>query len=109
MSHVVCDPCINCTDTACVAVCPVDCFKLGPNFVVIDPNECIDCAVCVPECPEQAIFADNEIPPGQEEFVRLNAELSQIWPSISQRRERPADADRWSKVTNKIQYLKREY
>ena len=69
MAHVVCDPCINCTDTACVAVCPVDCFRVGPNFLVIDPDECIDCAVCVPECPEEAIFHEDDVPAGQEEFI----------------------------------------
>ena len=85
----------------------MDCFKVGPNFLVIDPDECIDCAVCVPECPEQAIFADDEIPEGQEPFVQLNAELSKVWPSISQQRARPADADQWSGVKNKLQFLKR--
>lgn len=80
MAHVVCESCINCTDTACVAVCPVDCFRVGPNFLVIDPDECIDCAVCVPECPEEAIFHEDDVPAGQEEFIALNAELCQNGP-----------------------------
>ena len=108
MAHVVCDACINCTDTACVAVCPVDCFRVGPNFLVIDPDECIDCAVCVPECPEEAIFHEDDVPEGQEEFIALNAELSKQWPSITRQRPRPADADKWHGVPNKRQYLKTE-
>ena len=93
MAHVVCESCINCTDTACVAVCPVDCFRVGPNFLVIDPDECIDCAVCVQ---------------GQEEFIALNAELSKKWPSITRQRPRPADADKWHGVPGKRKYLKTE-
>ena len=92
----------------CVAVCPVDCFRVGPNFLVIDPDECIDCAVCVPECPEEAIFHEDDVPAGQEEFIALNAELSKKWPSITRQRPRPADADKWHGVPNKRQYLKTE-
>ena len=62
MAHVVCDGCVNCKHTDCVDVCPVDAFREGPNFLVIDPDECIDCAVCIPECPEAAIFAEEDVP-----------------------------------------------
>ena len=62
MPHVVCEACIGCKRTDCVDVCPVDCFREGPNFLVIDPDECIDCAVCIPECPEAAIFAEEDVP-----------------------------------------------
>lgn len=105
MAHVVCENCINCTDTACVAVCPVDCFKAGKNFLVIDPDECIDCSVCVPECPENAIYYEDEVPPDQLEFIELNARLSKKWPSITRQRQRPDDADKWHNVPDKRKLL----
>ena len=71
MAHVVCEACINCKRTDCVDVCPVDCFREGPNFLVIDPDECIDCAVCIPECPEAAIFAEEDVPEGQKNGLLL--------------------------------------
>ena len=89
MAHVVCEGCINCKRTDCVDVCPVDCFREGPNFVVIDPDECIDCAVCVPEC------------------IELNRELSHQWPSITRKKPCPDDADQWRDVKGKIKFLKR--
>ena len=79
MTHVVCEACINCKRTDCVDVCPVDCFHEGPNFLAIDPDECIDCAVCVPECPEGAIFAEEDVPADQLDFIQINAELSHQW------------------------------
>ena len=94
MAHVVCEGCINCKRTDCVDVCPVDCFRE-------------DCAVCVPECPEAAIYAEEDVPADQQEFIALNAELSQEWPSITRRKPYPDDADEWSGVKNKLQYLKR--
>ena len=72
MPHVVCEACIGCKRTDCVDVCPVDCFREGPNFLVIDPDECIDCAVCIPECPEAAIFAEEDVPEDQKEFIELS-------------------------------------
>ena len=83
MAHVVTEPCILCKYTDCVDVCPVDCFREGPNFLVIDPDECIDCAVCIPECPTNAIMAEEDVPEDQQEFIALNAELARVWPSIT--------------------------
>ena len=83
MTFVVAEPCINCKYTDCVAVCPVDCFYEGENFLVINPDECIDCALCEPECPVDAIFAEDEVPDNQHEFIALNAELAKNWPNIT--------------------------
>ncbi len=107
MTHVVTENCINCRFTDCVDVCPVDCFKKGPNFLVIDPEECIDCAVCIPECPAEAIFAEEDVPEGQESFIDLNAELSKEWETISQMEEKPDDADHWLTVKEKKHLLER--
>jgi ferredoxin len=82
MTFVVTESCVKCKYTDCVDVCPVDCFKEGPNFLVIDPAECIDCGVCVPECPVDAIFADADVPAGQQSYIALNTELSKVWPTI---------------------------
>jgi|GEM_PF-3593 len=88
MTHVVTENCINCKHTDCVDVCPVDCFREGPNFLVIDPDECIDCAVCIPECPVNAIFAEEDVPPDQLDFIALNAELTPAYKSITRRKPR---------------------
>jgi len=82
MTFVVGENCIKCKHTDCVEVCPVDCFYEGPNFLVIHPDECIDCALCVPMCPVDAIFTEDELPEDQKEFLALNAELAAIWPNI---------------------------
>jgi ferredoxin len=79
MTYVVTESCIRCKYTDCVDVCPVDCFREGPNFLVIDPDECIDCAVCVPECPVNAIYAEDDVPGDQQAFIKLNAELAPSW------------------------------
>jgi Ferredoxin len=84
MTHVVTDACIGCRFTDCVSVCPVDCFHEGPNFLVIDPDGCIDCGVCIPECPVEAIYSDTDLPARMEPFLALNAELSLTWPVIVQ-------------------------
>ena len=77
----------NANYTDCVEVCPVDCFYEGPTFLVIHPDECIDCALCEPECPVEAIFAEDEIPEGQEIFLELNAELAEVWPNITEQKD----------------------
>ncbi len=105
MSFVVTDNCILCKYTDCVEVCPVDCFYEGPNFLVINPDECIDCALCEPECPANAIFSEDEIPEGQEKFIELNDELSQKWENISEMKDKMPEADKWDGVEGKIQYL----
>lgn len=107
MTFVVMENCIRCKYTDCVDVCPVDCFHEGPNFLVIDPDECIDCTLCEPECPAEAIVSEDDLPPDQEKFLEINEELSQIWPVITQRKEPPEDAEKWDGVPDKLQYLEK--
>ena len=107
MTHVVTEACIRCRYTDCVDVCPVDCFRAGPNFLVIDPDECIDCAVCIPVCPVNAIYTEEDVPDDQRAFTALNAELAQIWPMINRTEPALPDADEWAKTTGKLQHLDR--
>jgi len=97
--------CMHCADAPCMAVCPVDCFREGPNFLVIDPDECIDCAVCVPECPVNAIYAEDDVPGDQQAFIKLNAELSPSWTSITKSKAALPDAEEWKDVKNKLDQL----
>lgn len=96
MTFVVTENCIKCKFTDCVDVCPVDCFHEGPNFLVIDPDECIDCTLCEAECPAHAIYAEDEVPADQAEFIQLNAELSKSWPTITEVKAAAADAEDWN-------------
>jgi len=107
MTYVVTENCIKCKYTDCVEVCPVDCFHEGPNFLVIDPEECIDCSLCEPECPIDAIVPEDELSPDQEQFLQLNAELSQHWPVITAIKDPPADAKEWEDVPGKLKHLER--
>ena len=107
MTFVVTDNCILCKYTDCVEVCPVDCFYEGPNFLAIDPDECIDCALCEPECPANAIFSEDEVPKGQEVFIQLNEALAQQWPNIAEMKEQLPEAEKWDGVEGKIQYLEK--
>jgi ferredoxin len=107
MTFVVTESCIRCKYMDCVEVCPVDCFHEGPNFLVIDPEECIDCTLCEPECPVEAIFSEDEVPACQEQYVALNKELAKNWPVIRQKKDPPPDADEWKDVKDKHQYLER--
>ncbi len=107
MTHVVTESCIKCKYTDCVDVCPVDCFREGPNMLVIDPDECIDCAVCIPECPVNAIYAEEDVPEGQRDFTALNVELARAWPSITDKKEPLPDADAFKDVKDKLGYLER--
>jgi len=107
MTFVVTDNCIKCKYTDCVEVCPVDCFYEGPNFLVIHPDECIDCALCEPECPAQAIFSEDEVPAGMENFIELNAELADIWPNITEKKDALPDAEEWDGKPGKIADLER--
>ena len=108
MTYVVTDDCILCKHTDCVEVCPVDCFVEGPNFLAIDPDECIDCAVCVPECPENAIFAEDDVPADQKQFIAINAELARLWKPITKSKDSMPEHEKWTGVANKLQYLKRD-
>ncbi|WP_430433057.1 ferredoxin FdxA [Methyloversatilis sp.] len=107
MTYVVTESCIKCKYTDCVNVCPVDCFREGPNFLVIDPDECIDCTLCVAECPAEAIFAEDDVPADQVQFIELNAELAKEWPAIIERKDALPDADDWAKVKDKLGMLER--
>ena len=109
MTHVVTESCIRCKYTDCVDVCPVDCFFEGPNFLVIDPNVCIDCAVCIVECPVNAIYAEEDLPAEQRHMTALNAELYQLpgWKVITKKKAPPADADDWKERTGKLSELTR--
>jgi ferredoxin len=105
MTYVVTESCIKCKHTDCVDVCPVDCFKEGPNMLVIDPDECIDCAVCVPECPVDAIYAEDDLPADQKEFLALNAELAKQWPTLSDKKDALPEAEEFKDVKGKLKYL----
>jgi len=107
MTFVVTENCIKCKYTDCVEVCPVDCFHEGPNFLVIDPEECIDCTLCEPECPVEAIYPEDDLPVGQEAFTELNAELSLEWPVISEMKPAPDDAKEWEDQPDKLKLLER--
>ena len=109
MAFVVTENCIRCKLTDCVEVCPVDCFYEGPNMLVINPDECIDCALCEPECPVKAIYSEDELPAHFRHFAQLNAELSEKWPNITRIKDAPADADEWKDKEEKLQYLEKEW
>ncbi|OFZ65995.1 MAG: ferredoxin [Betaproteobacteria bacterium RBG_16_56_24] len=107
MTYVVSESCIKCKYTDCVEVCPVDCFRAGPNMLVIDPDECIDCTLCVAECPAEAIYAEDDLPESQRHFIALNAELAKQWKPIVEKQDAPADADEWKDVKDKLKLLER--
>lgn len=105
MTFVVTESCIRCKYLDCVEVCPVDCFHAGENFLVINPEECIDCNLCVSECPVDAIYADEDVPEDQHPFIKLNEELSKKWPVITVKKDPPPDADQWVTVKKKRHLL----
>ncbi|MFZ4604253.1 MAG: ferredoxin FdxA, partial [Caulobacterales bacterium] len=102
MPFIVTENCIKCKFTDCVEVCPVDCFYEGPNMLVINPDECIDCAVCEPECPADAIVMHQPGDPEHDKFLALNAKLSNLWPNISSRKDTPEDAQEWNGKPDKL-------
>ena len=101
MTYVVTDNCIRCKFMDCVEVCPVDCFYEGENMLVINPSECIDCGVCEPECPAEAIMPDTE--PNLESWIELNAKYSAEWPNITVKGDQPADAEAMNGVKDKLE------
>ncbi|MCW5588160.1 MAG: ferredoxin family protein [Legionellales bacterium] len=105
MTFVVTESCIRCKLTDCVEVCPVDCFYEGPNFLVINPEECIDCGLCEPECPVKAIYSEDDLPEEQREFLAINERLAQQWPNITAQKDPLPDADDWRDVKDKRQFL----
>lgn len=107
MAYIVLENCIRCKYTDCVEVCPVDCFHEGANMLVIDPEECIDCSLCVPECPVDAIVAEDDVPAGSEAMIELNRELAEQWPVIVERKDPPPDADEWKGKPDKLPHLER--
>ena len=107
MTFVVTENCIKCKYMDCVEVCPVDCFHEGPNMLVIDPDECIDCTLCVAECPVEAIYAEDDVPADQRSFIALNAELSKGWKAIIEKQDPLPDADDWKDVKPKAQLLEK--
>ena len=109
MTHVVTEACINCKYTDCVDVCPVDCFLEGPNFLTIDPDECIDCAVCIPECPVNAIFAEEDLPKDQLHMTEINAQLARSpnYKTLTKRKDPLPDHEAWAQRTDKLPELKR--
>jgi ferredoxin len=107
MTFVVNENCIKCKYTDCVEVCPVDCFHEGPNMLVIDPDECIDCTLCEPECPVEAIKSEDDLTDAEQSLLELNAELAKDWPVINEMKDPPEDADEWKDKTDKLQYLER--
>ncbi|MBS98231.1 MAG: ferredoxin [Oceanospirillaceae bacterium] len=107
MTYVVTENCIRCKYTDCVDVCPVDCFYEGANFLVIHPDECIDCGLCEPECPAEAILSEDDLSDDQQSYLELNAELAEVWPNISERKAPLEDAEEWNGVEDKLKYLER--
>jgi len=105
MAFVVAEPCIKCKYTDCVDVCPVDCFYEGENFLVIHPDECIDCGACVPECPAEAIFDEDELPDAWTEYTELNARLAEEFKNITEKQDSLPDADEWKDVEEKRSML----
>lgn len=108
MTHVVTEACIRCKYTDCVDVCPTDAFREGPNFLVIDPDDCIDCTLCIPECPVEAILPEDDLSPAQQVYLKLNEELAHAWPRIVESKGALPDADDWAGVSPKRHLLEGE-
>ena len=107
MTYVVTETCIKCKYTDCVDVCPVDCFREGPNMLVIDPDECIDCTLCVAECPVEAIFAEDDVPDKPAQVDRAQRRARQGVEADHREETGPADADEWAKVKEKEHLLEK--
>lgn len=105
MTYVVTEQCVRCKYTDCVEVCPVDCFHEGPNMLVINPEECIDCALCVPECPVDAIYHEDDVPAEQQPYFALNEKYARVWPVILAQKPAPPDADEWANKPDKTKLI----
>ena len=105
MAFVVTESCIKCKYTDCVEVCPVDCFYEGPDFLVIHPDECIDCALCEPECPINAIISDEDVTDDNRHFLEINERLSKKWPILTEIKAAPEDAKEWENKADKLSLL----
>ncbi len=103
MTYVVTEICIKCKYMDCIEVCPVDCFYEGENMLAIHPDECIDCGVCEPECPIEAIQPDTD--DSMAKWVDFNHKYSELWPNITRKGEPPPDADDWAQVTDKMKHF----
>ena len=108
MTFIVNENCVNCRFTDCVEVCPVDCFYIGENTIVIHPDECIDCGVCEPECPADAIVADTNMTPDLAKWLAFNTEMAEIWPNITEKIDQLPDADEWNGKEGKAELVSRE-
>ena len=107
MTFVVTEYCFKCKYTDCVEVCPVDCFHEGPNFLVIDPDECIDCTLCEPACPAEAIFFEDDLSDDQKKFIQINEELSDLWPVLAEKKDALEDAEEWDGKGEKTSLIER--
>ena len=105
MTYVVTEPCVKCKFTDCVDVCPVDCFTEGENFLAINPDECIDCGACVPECPVEAIYEESEVPDKWADFIELNVKLASSWPTITARKDPMDTAEEYREKEDKLSEL----
>ena len=105
MTYVVTEMCIGCKHTCCVPVCPVDCFREGENFLVIDPDECVDCGLCEIECPVEAIRAKSDLTQDTFHYAQLHATLAKVWPPIDRAKPALPEADRWARVSGKFEHL----
>ena len=105
MTYIITENCIKCKYTDCVEVCPVDCFHEGPNFLVINPEECIDCSLCEPECPIDAIISDEDITDENKHFLEINKRLSEKWPILTEMKKAPEDAKEWENKKDKLKLL----
>ncbi len=102
MTYLVTDNCVKCKHMDCVTVCPVDCFYEGENFLVINPDECIDCGVCQPECPVEAILPEAAVH-DVDKWMAVNKKYSELWPNITKKGTVPSDAEQWKDVPNKFE------
>ena len=106
MAYVVTEKCVNCVHSHCVDVCPVECFHKGPNWLVIDPDECIDCGLCVLECPEEAIESEEDLGDSKQLLMELNYKYSKSWPVITESQATNFDTEYWKNIPNRIDLIK---